>query len=78
MLQGDDEDLDHMHHQLLPLVRGQEVVVRDPVSHGVVGANHVEQRGEEREGVSGRRRGGNGVGQSVTTDGGVTFSPEGV
>lgn len=78
MLQGDDEDLDHVHHQLLPLVRGQEIVVRDPVSHRVVSTNHVEQGGEEGEGVSGRRRGGNRGGQSVTTDGGVRFSLEGV
>lgn len=60
VLQGDDEDLDGLHHQLLPLVRGQQVVVRDSESDGVVGANHVEQGGEEGEGVSGQERGGDG------------------
>lgn len=58
MLQGDDEDLDCLHHQLLPLVRGQQVVVRDAVSDRVVSTNHVEQGGEEGEGVSGQKRGG--------------------
>lgn len=62
VLQGDDEDLDGLPHQLLPLVRGQQVVVRDSVSDGVVGANHVEQGGEEGEGVPGQKRGGDGGG----------------
>lgn len=62
VLQGDDEDLDRLHHQLLPLVREQQVVVGDSVSDGVVGANHVEQGGEEGEGVSGQKRDGDGGG----------------
>lgn len=65
MLQGNNEDLDRLHHQLLPQVRGQQVVVRDSVSDGVVGANHVEQGGEEGEGVSGQKRGGDAGGHSV-------------
>lgn len=65
VLQGDDEDLNGLHHQLLPLIRGQQVVVGDSVPDGVVGANHVEQGGEEGEGVSGQKTGGDGGGQSV-------------
>lgn len=53
VLQGDDEHLDGLHHQLLPLVRREQVVVGDSVTDGVVGANHVEQGGEEGEGMSG-------------------------
>lgn len=30
------------------------MVVRDAVAHRVIGTHHVEQRGEERQGVSGR------------------------
>lgn len=53
MLQGDDEDLHGLLHQLLPVVGEQQVVVGDAVAHGVVGAHHVEQGGEEGQGVSG-------------------------
>lgn len=53
MLQGDDKDLDGLLHQLLPVVREQQVVVRDAVPHRVVGTHHVEQGGEERQGMSG-------------------------
>lgn len=64
VLQGDDENLNCLHHQLLPLIRGQQVVVRDSVSDGVVGANHVEQGGEEGEGVSGQKTDGDRRGLS--------------
>lgn len=64
VFQGDDEDLNCLHHQLLPLIRGQQVIVRDSVSDGVVGANHVEQGGEEGEGVSGQKIDGDGGGLS--------------
>lgn len=61
MLQGDNKDLDRMHHQLLPLVGEQQVVVREAVSDGVIGAHHVEQRGEQREGMSREKQRGRGV-----------------
>lgn len=53
VLQRHDEDLDRLLHQLLPVVGEEQVVVRDAVAHRVVGAHHVEQGGEERQGVSG-------------------------
>lgn len=56
VLQGDDKDLDGLLHQLLPVVWEQQVVVRDAVAHGVVGTNHIEQGGEQRQGVSAKNR----------------------
>lgn len=53
MLQGYDKDLERLLHQLLPVVGEQEVVVGDPVAHRVVGTHHVEQRGEQRQRMSG-------------------------
>lgn len=53
VLQGDDKDLDRLLHQLLPVVGEQQVVVRDAVPHRVVGTHHVEQGGEQRQGMSG-------------------------
>ena len=62
MLQSDDEDLDGVLHQLLPVVGDQQVVVGDAVAHRVVGTHHVEQGGEERQGVSEREEVGGGAG----------------
>ena len=39
-------------HEGLPGVREHEVVVRQPVTHRVVGANHVQQGREQGQGVS--------------------------
>lgn len=52
LLQGDDKDLDRLLHQLLPVVWEQQVVVGEAEAHGVVGADHVEQRGEQRKDMS--------------------------
>ncbi len=54
VFQGDDKDLDRLLHQLLPVVGEQQVVVRDAVPHRVIGTHHVEQRCEQRQGMSGR------------------------
>lgn len=56
VLQRHDEDLYGLLHQLLSVVGEQQMVVGDPVAHWVVGTHHVEQRGEQRQGVSGRVR----------------------
>lgn len=53
MLQRHDEDLHSLLHQLLPVVREEQVVVRDAVTHWIVGTHHVQQRGEQRQSVSG-------------------------
>ena len=58
VLQGDDEDLHGLLHQLLPVVGEEQVIVRDAIAHRVVGTHHVYQGGEERQGmpeVGGRR-----------------------
>lgn len=52
VLQRHDEDLYGLLHQLLPVVREEQVVVRDAVAHRIVGAHHVQQGGEQRQGVS--------------------------
>lgn len=73
LLKGDDEDLDRLLHQQLPLVGEQQVVVGEAVADGVVGAHHVEQGGEERQGVSERSK--TGGGQNVyLTHGGLSVS----
>lgn len=54
VLQGHDEDLHRLLHQLLPVVREEQVVVGDAVAHRVVGAHHIQQRGEQRQRVSAR------------------------
>lgn len=73
LLQGDDEDLDRLLHQQLPLVGEQQVVVREAVADGVVRTHHVEQGGEERQGVSEGSK--TGRGQNVyLTHGGLSVS----
>lgn len=57
VLQRHDEDLHRLLHQLLPVVGEEQVVVRDAVAHRVVGAHHIQQRGEQRQGVSAHRQG---------------------
>lgn len=52
VLQRHDEDLNGLLHQLLPVVREEQVVVWDAIAHWIVGAHHVQQRGEQRQGVS--------------------------
>lgn len=52
VLQSHDENLNRLLHQLLPVVREEQVVVGDAVAHRVVGAHHIEQGGEERQRVS--------------------------
>lgn len=54
VLQGHDEDLHRLLYQLLPVVREEQVVVGDAVAHRVVGAHHIQQRGEQRQRVSAR------------------------
>lgn len=41
VLQSHDEDLHGLLHQLLPVVREEQVVVGDAVAHRVVGAHHI-------------------------------------
>jgi len=52
VLQGDNKDLERLLHQLLPVVGEQQVVVREAVAHRVVGTHHVEQGGEQGQGMS--------------------------
>lgn len=52
VLQSHDENLHRLLHQLLPVVREEQVVVGDAVAHRVVGAHHIQQGGEERQRVS--------------------------
>ena len=52
MLQRHNEDLHSLLHQLLAVVGEEQVVVRDAVAHWIIGAHHVQQRGEERQSVS--------------------------
>lgn len=56
VLQGDDEDLQGLLHQLLPVVREKEVVVGNAVAHWVIGAHHIDQRGKQRQGMPGSRQ----------------------
>lgn len=56
MLQSHDEDLHSLLHQLLPVVREEQVVVRDAVAHRIICAHHIQQRGEQRQSVSGDER----------------------
>lgn len=42
MLQSDNEDLHRLLHQLLPVVREEQVVVRDAVAHRIVGTHHIQ------------------------------------
>lgn len=56
VLQSHYEDLDSMLHQHLSVVREHQVIVGDTVTHCVIGTHHVEERCEERQGMSGRRR----------------------
>lgn len=53
MLQCHNKNLYSLLHQLLPVVREEQVVVRDAVAHWIIGAHHVQQRGEQRQCVSG-------------------------
>jgi len=57
VLQRHHQDLHGHLHEPLPLVREEQVVVGDAVAHGVVGTHHVEQGGEQGQGVSERGRG---------------------
>lgn len=52
MLQRHNEDLYGLLHQLLPVVREEQMVVRDAVAHRIIGTHHVEQRGEQGQGMS--------------------------
>lgn len=52
VLQSHDENLHRLLHQLLPVVREEQVVVGDAVAHRVIGTHHIQQRGEERQRVS--------------------------
>lgn len=54
MLQGHDEDLYGVLHQLLTVVGEEQVVVGDAISHGVVGTHHVEEGGEKGQGMPGQ------------------------
>lgn len=55
MLQCHNKNLHSLLHQLLPVVREEQVVVRDAVAHWIIGAHHVQQRGEQRQRVSGHK-----------------------
>lgn len=52
MLQRHNEDLYSLLHQLLPVVREEQVVVRDAVAHWIIGTHHIQQRGEQRQRMS--------------------------
>lgn len=52
MLQGHNEDLHSLLHQLLPVVRKEQVVVRDAVAHWIIGAHHIQQRCEQGQSMS--------------------------
>lgn len=52
MLQRHNEDLYSLLHQLLPVVREEQVVVRDAIAHRIIGAHHIQQRGEQRQSMS--------------------------
>ncbi len=52
MLQCHNEDLHSLLHQLLPVVREEQVVVGDAVAHWIVGTHHIQQRGEQRQSMS--------------------------
>lgn len=52
VLQSHYEDLHGLLHQLLTVVREEQVVVGDPVAHRVICTHHVQQRGEERQSMS--------------------------
>lgn len=51
-----NKDLCSLFHQLLPVVREEQVVVGDTVAHWVIGTHHVQQGGEQRQRMSGRQR----------------------
>lgn len=55
VLQSDDEDLDRLLNQLLPVVGEQQVVVGNAVTHRVVRAHHVDQGGKQGQGMSKER-----------------------
>lgn len=52
MLQRHNEDLHSLLHQLLPVVREEQVVVRDAITHWIIGTHHIQQRGEQRQSMS--------------------------
>ncbi len=52
MLQCHNEDLHSLLHQLLPVVGEEQVIVRDAVAHRIIGAHHIQQRGEQRQSMS--------------------------
>lgn len=76
MLQGHNEDLYRLLHQLFPVVGEQQVVVRDPITHRIISAHHVEQRREQRQGVSVKKNIKNTSGNHKTNPGipGVTLT----
>lgn len=41
MLQCHNENLYRLLHKLLPVVREEQVVVRDAVAHGIIGTDHI-------------------------------------
>lgn len=53
VLQCHNKDLHSLLHQLLPVVREEQVVVRDAVAHWIISTHHVQQRGEQRQSMSG-------------------------
>lgn len=55
MLQCHNEDLHSLLHQLLPVVSKEQVVVWDAVAHWIVGTYHIQQRGEQRQSMSGEK-----------------------
>lgn len=66
VLQRHDEDLNSLLHQLLPVVREEQVVVRDAVAHWIIGTHHIQQGGEQRKSVS-RDKDMNHVSESCAT-----------
>lgn len=53
MFQCHNKNLHSLLHQLLSVVREEQVVVWDAVAHWIIGAHHVQQRGEQRQRMSG-------------------------
>lgn len=52
ILQRHNKDLDGLLHELLPVVREEQVVVWDTVAHRIIGTHHIQQRGEQRQSMS--------------------------
>lgn len=52
VLERHNEDLYRLLHQLLPVVREEQVVVRDAEAHWIIGAHHIQQRREQRQSMS--------------------------